>query len=45
MMELKRFRAVGGNGLLMFDVGLGTREERKERKEGSRANQGSIWPL
>ena len=42
MMELKRFRAVGGKGLRMFDVGLGTREERKE---GSRANQGSMWPL
>ena len=33
MMELKRFRAVGGNGPRVFDVGLGMREERKEGQQ------------
>lgn len=43
MMELKRFRAVGGNGgcACVFDV-----EPRTwgKRKEGSGANPGDIWP-
>lgn len=45
MMELKRFKAVGGNELPVFDVGAGNVRWRVGKGGGSRAKRGGIWSM